>query len=183
MKADTLFFERTAPFLKRWPYAFWTLIGLSCAAVATILYTRTHSKVFIATCYPLVLGMIFTPLGVKFGYKILLDWDFHLKNFVDRPHEQILDWYREQLGVFQKIRGALCLGLVGAVIAPYAFAFGGAYVGLTSPFRFAAILIIALAGFIAGVGVSHLFYFSRIVWRLGEHPVAVERHEFGILST
>jgi hypothetical protein len=183
-----LYFEepvilRRVGWIEKHPHLFWCAGVTLCIIFAILLFSRTGSRSFLTTCIPICIGTLLVPLGIRAGYHVVLAWGLHLKEFIEAGQAEIERWYGGQLAVFKGSRKMELLGIAGGLLAVVAWAFAGAFDGLTLVPRLAMAALITLGGFAAGVGIINVYWLARLVWRLGEFHVRVDPHPFGILST
>ncbi len=176
-----LYFERGALVLSGRPYLSWLLAGALLSLGSAALAVQTNQPIFLRTCLALAVGITIVPFAMKAGVQVLIDWGPVLDHVIDRDPEVIRAWHRGRLAKLRSLRRP---ELVGVVFVPWAIAsfyYGGYFQGLSIIEGLVLATMISSAAFTAGIAIYYLVFLARTVWQIGQFPVRVDPHPFGIV--
>lgn len=186
-RRQNFIFERIIPPpLRRFFSLFWlaTFIALFCGA---IFFSRqsTNPASYIEWCSLQLLGSLSIPFVCSICRTWLAEWGDEAKSFVlDTSRANIDAWFNKELNFF---RGAPKMYIFAAALAaasPPIELFGDYPVGLHSPDRLFATLVITISGAFIGIALYAMICGARTVWRFGvQFDVIVRSHKYGILRT
>src|SRR6266496_4236104 len=164
----------------------WISASLLCTGLAYAFYLRTGLNKFLGTFTFLALGIGVTPIAMRAGYSIILNWKIIIPDFIKDGYERrfdIYDWVDRQFDEFARSHIPVFFGGAYALFALAVFALSGAFESLTSPLAVTCRIIVLVSGFACGIGLCTIGYLGRLIWRLGQYDVRISEHGFGILST
>ena len=163
--------------------ATWTALGaMSVVCVGAIYLWNPHIQL-IRTFMPLAVALFFLPLAVRWGSQTVRGSEPFVKRFVKNEEPMpVAELFEQRFRGFAVARGHRWVGAVYIVVAVPAFWLGGSFSDLTILQSIIAGIVLLLSAFACGISISSVIHLSRLIWRIGDYPVVVEDHPFGVLS-
>jgi hypothetical protein len=170
----------------RRPLLAWCAIGSTLSLVVLLSLLLGHIPLPVAAALLLqVIAMLLTAIGMRVAAAIFSEWQKFIPGFLRTDDLQRLQqWLMRENQVFYKSRTAVCFALGFALLAACTYTWGcRMYIGSHPLVMYLVPATLLLTGFVAGIAIANIFFFSRFVWRLGLFPIKVSQHSFGPLST
>jgi hypothetical protein len=117
-------------------------------------------------------------------YGFLTDWRACVPSMLQRPADEfnVQSSIDREFDALRKSKLPVIVGLVYTPFSLFVFYVGGIFQGIPFSFILPGVFILMASSFLAGLGLCSLLFLSKLVWMLGQYPIRVTTHKFGILS-
>ena len=186
MDIDRVYLTSSVRVFARRPVIGWIAIGIALFAVILVpTAIGAVPRLIAATLLTQVLAMALTAIGLRIGVILFAEWQPDLGLFIaDVAPDRLHDWLQHQYQVFYKSWGAVAFAVAFALVTVTSYWWScRTYVGQYPLTAYLGAGILMLTGFVCGIALANIFFFSRFVWRLGGFPLKIEAHGFGVMST